>query len=76
MRHLIVTLTLVTATLITLPNANAAEERPILTDSAAMTMVHGCLAKARAEGWLMHIAIIDNHGNLKAYHRMDDAQLH
>ena len=23
----------------------------------------------------MHIAIIDNHGNLKAYHRMDDAQL-
>lgn len=75
MRHLIVTLTLVTATLITLPNANAAEERPILTASAAMTMVHGCLAKAQAEGWLMHIAIIDNHGNLKAYHRMDDAQL-
>ena len=23
----------------------------------------------------MHIAILDNHGNLKAYHRMDDAQL-
>ena len=23
----------------------------------------------------MHIAIMDNHGNLKAYHRMDDAQL-
>ncbi len=75
MRHLIVTLTLVAATLITLPNANAAEERPILTASAAMTMVHGCLAKAQAEGWLMHIAIIDNHGNLKAYHRMDDAQV-
>ena len=75
MRHLFVTLTLVTATLITLPNANAAEERPILTASAAMTMVHGCLAKAQTEGWLMHIAIIDNHGNRKAYLRMDDAQV-
>ena len=53
----------------------AAEERPILTGAAAMKMVHGCLSKASAEGWLMHIAILDNHGNLKAYHRMDDAQL-
>ena len=30
---------------------------------------------AETEGWLMHIAVTDNHGNLKAYHRMDDAQL-
>ena len=51
------------------------ETRPILSSSAAMTMVHGCLSKAAAEGWLMHIAIMDNHGNLKAYHRMDAAQL-
>ena len=51
------------------------DTRPILSSSAAMTMVHGCLSKAAAEGWLMHIAIMDNHGNLKAYHRMDDAQL-
>ena len=47
----------------------------MLTSAAAMSMVHGCLAKATEEGWRMHIAIVDNHGNLKAYHRMDDAQL-
>ena len=74
-RCLLVTLTLIISTLITVPTATAAEERPILTASAAMKMVHGCLAKAASEGWLMHIAIIDNHGNLKAYHLMDDAQL-
>ncbi len=74
-RRLIVTLTLIISALIIVPTATAAEERPILTASAAMKMVHGCIAKAASEGWLMHIAIIDNHGNLKAYHRMDDAQL-
>ena len=57
------------------PAAEAVEERPILTAAAARKMIDGCLAKAEAEGWLMHIAILDNHGNLKAYHRMDDAQL-
>ena len=50
------------------------ETRPILTATAAMKMVHGCLGKAQAEGWRMHIAIMDNGGQLKAYHRMDDAQ--
>lgn len=62
-------------TVVLAPAPAAVEERPILTASAAMTMVHGCLAKAAAEGWRMHVAILDNHGNLKAYHRMDDAQL-
>lgn len=57
------------------PAAEAVEERPILTAAAARKMVDGCLATAEAEGWLMHIAIMDSHGNLKAYHRMDDAQL-
>lgn len=57
------------------PAAKAVEERPILTAAAARKMIDGCLAKAEAEDWLMHIAILDNHGNLKAYHRMDDAQL-
>ena len=51
------------------------ETRPILTSSAAMKMIHGCLSKAQAEDWTMHIAVMDNHANLKAYHRMDDAQL-
>ena len=60
---------------LSIPVAAQIETRPILSSSAAMTMVHGCLSKAAAEGWLMHIAIMDNHGNLKAYYRMDDAQL-
>ncbi len=57
------------------PAAEAAEERPILTAAAARKMIDACVARAEAEGWLMHIAVTDNHGNLKAYHRMDDAQL-
>ena len=57
------------------PAAAQVENRPMLTGTAAMAMVHGCLTKAAEEGWRMHIAIMDNHGNLKAYHRMDDAQL-
>ena len=57
------------------PAAEAVEERPILTAAAARKIVDGCLARAKAEDWLMHVAIMDNHGNLKAYHRMDDAQL-
>ena len=75
LRRVVVTIALVVLTITHAPAPEAAEERPILTASAAMKMVHGCLAKAQAEGWLMHIAIIDQHGNLKAYHRMDDAQL-
>lgn len=58
------------------PGSSAAEveTRPILTAAAAMKMVHGCLARAQEEGWRMHIAIMDNGGQLKAYYRMDDAQ--
>ena len=73
---LIVGIVLVTVSLSAANSASAQlQTRPILTASAAMKMVHGCLTKAGAEGWRMHIAILDNHGNLKAYHRMDDAQL-
>ena len=74
-RYLIAAITVFVLAVSLAPATEAAEDRPILTASAAMKMVHGCLAKAEAEGWLMHIAIMDNHGNLKAYHRMDDAQL-
>ena len=74
-RHCLVALCLAVLTLSAVPAAAQTEDRPVLTSAAAMTMVHGCLTKASEEGWRMHIAIIDNHGNLKAYHRMDDAQL-
>ena len=56
-------------------SGQAAESRPILTAAAAMKMVHGCLTKADAESWRMHIAVMDNSGRLKAYFRMDDSQL-
>ena len=54
-------------------SGQAAESRPILTAASAMKMLHGCLSKADAEGWLMHIAVMDNSGRLKAYFRMDDS---
>ena len=74
-RRCLVTLCLAALTLAAVPAAAQTEDRPMLTSAAAMTMIHGCLSKAAEEGWRMHIAVMDNHGNLKAYHRMDDAQL-
>ena len=74
-RILIAALSVATLAAVAAPAAEAAEERPILTARAAGKMIDACIARAEAEGWLMHIAVTDNHGNLKAYHRMDDAQL-
>ena len=69
-----VTISLAILALTAIRAAAQVEDRPMLTSGAAMTMIHGCLARAAEEGWNLHIAIMDNHGNLKAYHRMDDAQ--
>ena len=74
-RHCLVALGIAALALTAAPAAAQTADRPTLTSGAAMTMIHGCLSKAAEEGWRMHIAIIDNHGNLRAYHRMDDAQL-
>ena len=74
-RRFVVVLGLAALALAAGPAAAQTEDRPMLTGAAAMTIVHGCLAKAQEEGWRMHIAVMDNHGNLKAYLRMDDAQL-
>ena len=59
----------------TLRPASALEMRPILTLDVARKIVDGCLAKAQQQGWKMHIAVLDIGGNLKAFVRMDDAQL-
>jgi glc operon protein GlcG len=56
-------------------SASALEMRPILTLDVARKIVDGCLAKAQQQGWKMHIAVLDIGGNLKAFVRMDDAQL-
>src|SRR5246500_2350129 len=61
-------------TLLAMP-ASALEMRPILTLDVARKIVEACIAKAQQEGWRMHVAVIDIGGNLKAFARMDDAQL-
>jgi glc operon protein GlcG len=61
-------------TLLAMP-ASALEMRPILTLDVARKIVEACIAKAQQEGWKMHVAVIDIGGNLKAFARMDDAQL-
>jgi len=55
--------------------AAALEMRPILTLDVARKILEACIAKAQQEGWKMHVAVIDIGGNLKAFARMDDAQL-
>jgi uncharacterized protein GlcG (DUF336 family) len=60
--------------LLALP-ASALEMRPTLTLDVARKIVEACIAKAQQEGWKMHVAVIDIGGNLKAFARMDDAQL-
>ena len=74
-RRCLVTYCIAALALTAFPAGAQVEDRPMLTSAAAMAMIHGCLTRAAEEGWRMHIAIMDNHGNLKAYHRMDDAQL-
>jgi uncharacterized protein GlcG (DUF336 family) len=60
--------------LLALP-ASALEMRPILTLDVARKIVEACVGQAQKQGWKMHIAVLDIGGNLKAFARMDDAQL-
>jgi glc operon protein GlcG len=55
--------------------ASALETRPILTLDVARKIVEACIAKFQQEGWKMHVAVLDIGGNLKAFARVDDAQL-
>jgi glc operon protein GlcG len=53
--------------------ASAQEMRPMLTQAVAKKMADACEQKAKAEGWKMIIAIMDDGGNLKHFTRMDDS---
>lgn len=53
--------------------AQSAEMRPIITYDAAKSMIEACVSLADASGWRMHIAIMNNTGDLVAYMRMDDS---
>jgi glc operon protein GlcG len=55
--------------------APALETRPILTLDVTRKIVEACIAQAQKQGWKMHVAVLDIGGNLKAFVRMDDAQL-
>lgn len=55
--------------------AAALEMTPILTLEVARMISEACLARAGQEGWKMHVAVMDVHGNLKYYARMDGSQL-
>jgi glc operon protein GlcG len=53
--------------------ASAQEMRPMLTQAVAKKMADACEQKAKAEGWKMIIAVVDDGGNLKHFTRMDDS---
>jgi glc operon protein GlcG len=55
--------------------AMALEMKPTLDLDLAKKMVAGCEAKAKAEGWKMNIAVVDDGANLVAFERMDGAFL-
>jgi glc operon protein GlcG len=54
---------------------HSAEMKPVLTLDAANAMVQGCLTLAAENGWAMHVTVLDDGANLKAYARMDNSML-
>jgi uncharacterized protein GlcG (DUF336 family) len=53
--------------------ALAQEKKTVLSLATAVKMAQACMDKAKAEGWRMNIAILDDGGNLKHFVRMDGA---
>ena len=53
--------------------ALAQEKRTVLTLETAKKIAAACEQKAKAEGWKMNIAIMDDGGNLKYFLRQDGA---
>lgn len=50
-------------------------DRKVLTLAAAKTMLAAAQAEATKNGWLLSIAVVDSHGELLAFERMDGAFL-
>jgi len=48
---------------------------PPISAERAHRLIEEGIAEARRHGWEMNIAVVDTHGDLKAFTRMDDAQL-
>jgi len=51
----------------------AQDKKTTLNLDTAKKIAAACEAKAKAEGWKMNIAILDDGGNLKYFQRMDGA---
>ncbi|MDN7141491.1 heme-binding protein [Pseudomonas sp. JQ170] len=66
-------LTAVIAPLILAGPAQA--EAPSITSQMAQTMVDAAARAAQAKGFSIVISIVDNHGNLKHFHRMDNTSV-
>lgn len=60
---------------VALPAAAQDITRPVLSLATAKKIADGCEARAKAEGWRMNIAVLDDGGNLKYFTRMDGAFL-
>ena len=48
---------------------------PTISVERAQAVIAAGIAEAKKRGWEMNIAVVDQHGDLKAFARMDEAQL-
>jgi glc operon protein GlcG len=48
---------------------------PTISVERSQAVIAAGIAEAKKRGWEMNIAVVDQHGDLKAFARMDDAQL-
>lgn len=68
-------LTVTGAVLLTAPQTARAQlaDRKVLTLEAAKAVLAAAEAEARKNSWALSIAVVDSHGELLAFERMDDA---
>lgn len=65
------------------PDLNAIPEKmpfnipfgPPISVERAQAVIAAAVAEAKKRGWEMNVAVVDPHGDLKAFARMDEAQL-
>ena len=75
--HRLMVLIAVLASLLPAPPALEAQlaDTKVLTSEAVKNAMAAAEAEALANGWRLSIAIVDAHGELLAFHRMDGASL-
>ena len=48
---------------------------PPISGERAQAVIAAAVAEAKKRGWEMNVAVVDPHGDLKAFARMDESQL-